>query len=79
MADGVDAAVQRLPPPEGDVALDGTRTEAEFEELHSRHDAALSGRKVRDRLGDITRRTFGPNSGPDVRLDRHRPMVAITA
>src|SRR4051812_28875110 len=79
VADCIDASVQRPQPSKTDAVLDRAGSEAEVEELRTRHDTVLPRCERGDRLVRATRRTFGLHITPNMRLDRHPPMVAIRA
>jgi len=64
---------------EGDAALDRAGREPDLDKLRARDDAVLCRGELRDRLLDMSRRTFGPNTSPNVRLVRHASMVARPA
>jgi hypothetical protein len=79
VADGEDAAVQRMQPPQRDTMIDRAAPDAQRRQLRPRHHAVLARREVGDLGIDGSSRTFAMDVNANVRLDRHGTIVAIPA
>jgi hypothetical protein len=75
MADGVDAAVERVQPAGTHAAVDRMAAAVEFSQLAPRDDAVLVGGKHRDRRIQAKRVDFAANSAANSSRVGHRASM----
>ena len=79
MADGEDAAVDRMQPPAREAMGDLAASKTQRDELTARHDPVLTRRERRDELVVGSRLIFCTYGMPKISLDSHAAILAAHA